>query len=191
MPSPVGHTIFGLAFARVSNVPLARNSWTEVAVVAFLANLPDLDFLPGYLLGEPTLYHRSISHTLLAAIAAGVVTALVYRALGREVLPYLMLGAALFGSHLLLDVTTGPGVPLFWPLLDGDVQTQWSVFMELDKAGTSEGFLRSLLSGHNAMVALWEAVLVLPVLLTAELIRTRDRRRPALGKRPMPATENE
>ena len=191
MPSPVGHTLFGLAFARASNVPLAGNRWLAIVVVALLANLPDLDFLPGYLLGEPTMYHRSLSHTLVAALAAGVLTALVYRALGREILPYLTVGAVLFASHLLLDVTTEPGIPMFWPLIDARVQTSWSVFMELDKVSSSDGFFRSLLSGHNARVALWETVLVLPVLLLAELVRPRDRRRPSLAERAIPAPENE
>ena len=77
------------------------------------------------------------------------------------------------------------------PLVDERLQTSWSVFMEIDKASTSTGFLRSLLSGHNAMVALWETVLVLPVLLMAELVRIWDRRRPAVTEPSLPAVENE
>jgi inner membrane protein len=50
--------------------------------------------------------HRGVSHTLLFLI----VTTLIFRA---ELAPYWAVGLA---SHLLLDVITVSGVPLFYPL---------------------------------------------------------------------------
>ncbi len=180
MPSPVGHTLLGIAFAESTPIRLAENRWVEFTLVALLANLPDLDFLPGYLLGQPLLFHRHEFHSLAAALAAGVLTALVYRTLGKRALPYLVLGTALFASHLLLDTTTAPGTPLLWPILDGYVQTPWTPFLPIEKVTTRAGFFGSLLTTHNAAVAAWETLLLLPVAVLGSFLRKPRRKRAAV-----------
>ena len=77
------------------------------------ANLPDVDFLPGLLIGNPRALHRGPSHSLMAAlIAAGAGASLVT----WSFMPWLTRAALIFlayGSYVGLDYfTPGRGVLL-------------------------------------------------------------------------------
>ena len=50
-----------------------------LAAAVALANGPDLDFLPGLLLGHPMAYHRGVTHTVLAVAAVACLVALGVR----------------------------------------------------------------------------------------------------------------
>lgn len=81
MPSPVGHTLAGLCGYVVAQGHVApdRRGWLLTGSVV-LANLPDLDFLPGLLLGDPMYFHRQGRHSITTAIIVGlVVSALAMR----------------------------------------------------------------------------------------------------------------
>jgi hypothetical protein len=68
----IGHSLAGLAIHLASGSPAATTlagsgSWR-------LANLPDADFLPGYLISQPRAYHwdpHSLAPALLAAACSG------------------------------------------------------------------------------------------------------------------------
>lgn len=92
------------------------------ALGAAAALLPDVDEpgssvnrrlpLLGPVLGG-TLRHRTVTHSL-AMLAATLAAA---HALLRTVpWPWLAVGTAGYGSHLLCDALTPAGVPLLWPL---------------------------------------------------------------------------
>src|SRR5579885_3104287 len=118
MALPVGHAAAGyLAYEAVRPAGRHRAGWLATALL--LANAPDLDYLPGLLVGHPDAWHRGVTHSLAAALAvAAGVTAL---AAARRLPGRLALGAALaWASHLLLDFVTQNalpprGIPLFSP----------------------------------------------------------------------------
>ncbi|MFC6757716.1 MULTISPECIES: metal-dependent hydrolase [Haloarcula] len=95
-----------------------RAAATECLGVALaLAVLPDIDKV------WPGLVHRGVTHTLLAAVVAGALVVLLFRApaagspgLGGEhpVVCYLV-GAAGVVSHLVGDVITPMGIQPFFP----------------------------------------------------------------------------
>src|SRR5687767_7177296 len=128
MPLPLAHSAVGLAaylaFRKNILTHVSRKRrWALAALVVVAANLPDLDFLPGLLVGQPNRFHHGPSHSLAAAaIAAGLLYALSMRFFGavpRVRLFTVLLVASL--SHSLLDYcsadTSQPyGVPLFWPI---------------------------------------------------------------------------
>ena len=62
MPSPLGHALGGIAAAWVA-VP--RRNWNAALILAATALAPDLDLLVGD--------HRGISHSLGAAVVAGLI----------------------------------------------------------------------------------------------------------------------
>jgi len=132
VPSPIGHALAGYLIGRVMPYSRRRPVWTIVAVCSVLAVIPDLDFLPGLLHGQPALYHQGISHSLGCAIFVSVLAALLYGR-GRAATT---LGGVFFlayGSHLIMDML-GPdsrppyGIPLFWPLSDQYYIAPFQVF---------------------------------------------------------------
>src|SRR5579883_2594427 len=92
MALPVGHAAAGyLAYEAVRPAGRHRAGWLATALL--LANAPDLDYLPGLLVGHPDAWHRGVTHSLAAALAvAAGVTAL---AAARRLPGRLALGAAL------------------------------------------------------------------------------------------------
>lgn len=120
MPFPVSHTITGLIFANI--LPNNKNKYwySEIWLVALLANLPDFDFSLVWLTGDLS-WHRAFSHSLFMALAIGIVTCLfLYKKIDWKL--SLCLGLVVF-SHCILDILTSSspptkGVMLFWPFWD-------------------------------------------------------------------------
>jgi inner membrane protein len=83
------------------------------------AVLIDLDHLPFYLWGALTSEDagRPVTHSLAAAAALTAAAAVAPGRL-RAALSGLALGV---GLHLVRDLATGPGVPLWWPVEDDGV----------------------------------------------------------------------
>jgi len=68
MPSPIGHSLIGLT---VANLPLKKQLYQSVfwlGYVVIVANVADLDFVPGWFIGDMNRYHHGISHSIGAAI---------------------------------------------------------------------------------------------------------------------------
>jgi len=105
MPSPVGHALGGIAIGW--HVSPRRNLQTAV-VLAAIAIAPDLDLVFGT--------HREISHSIGAAIAAGIVALVATRSprWGSAVV-------LSWASHVLLDWLSNDtrppiGVMALWPI---------------------------------------------------------------------------
>jgi inner membrane protein len=85
----------------------------------FAAVLIDLDHIPFYLWGALSTEDagRPVTHSLATVIVLAVAAAMGPRRL-RTALCGLSLGVCL---HLVRDLATGPGVPLWWPVEDDGV----------------------------------------------------------------------
>jgi inner membrane protein len=103
------------------NDAAGRLPWREalwlLAVAAFLACLPDLDYLPGLLVGELNRYHQLFTHSFAFCTLAALTAAWVLR---RTRLHPPAVFAIVF-SHLVLDLLTEDarppiGIPLLWPV---------------------------------------------------------------------------
>jgi len=126
MPLPIAHSAAGLAgyfaFKKANSDSPSKQEIFLLGSCLFLANLPDLDFIPGFLCCEPGRFHHGFSHSL----AVGLIGALIfYRFAGHRlkgILKKRVFGCCLVSllSHPVLDYfsadTSKPfGVPLFWP----------------------------------------------------------------------------
>ena len=185
MATPVAHSLLAIAVVQGVRPGFSPRLWPRLwpwwLLAVFLACAPDLDFLPGMLIGDANRFHQGPSHSLAAAAMAGTLVFMVARWLGGPALRLAILGFLSYASHLLLDVFTEDrraplGIPLFWPFSSEAYQAPWPLFGGV-KHGVPGDSLSTVL-GHvfslaNAATVAVEAVLLAPVLLASWLISRR------------------
>jgi membrane-bound metal-dependent hydrolase YbcI (DUF457 family) len=166
-----------------------KNALRLVLAFVLLANLPDFDFLPGWLVGQPNLFHRGASHSLFTALLVGLVIGIGARATGWErFLPAATLGFALYASHVLLDLfsvdySVPRGFEVLWPLSGEHYLTDVGLFMNIEHSPFMEEFFASLLSEENLKAVVNEVVIFLPAVLLLWGLRGGGARRPARSGR--------
>ena len=172
MPSPLGHALAGLTVHLLTardRADVLRGARAFTIVAAALA--PDLDLLLKYVDGQN--HHQGASHSLGAALLAGLVVSLV-GAWRRDERPVWMglLAMMGWGSHVLLDYLgrdTHPPIGLLalWPVADGYYKFPWPVFLDIGRSFEWTAIL------HNSIAVAWELVILLPI--PALLLRRRLR----------------
>lgn len=158
-----------------------QRSWKMLLLFIVIANLPDLDFLPGLLVGDANKYHHHYwSHSLGAAVVAGaLIAAVMVRARPvRGFWFYFALCSGVYFSHVALDFfshdTSAPyGVAMFWPFTTAYVTSPQPIFMSVHKVGQSDIFFQNLFVMHNFWVALWEFVVFIPILIATRVMKRR------------------
>jgi membrane-bound metal-dependent hydrolase YbcI (DUF457 family) len=173
MPSPIGHALAGLIVHAASAERDALHNHKRALLLAGVAAAPDLDLLLRWLDGQGR--HRAYSHSLGAAILAGVAVAVVAR-LARQRRPAALgLAAGLaWLSHVGLDFLGSDsfapyGIMAFWPVSDRFVAAPIPIFMDIGRT------LDWATVWQNAAATAWEAVVLLPLLMA--VVRWRERRR--------------
>jgi inner membrane protein len=122
-PAHLATVALGLLALSAKFLPPRRSTFAWSALIASVAI--DLDHLPLYT-GTLGIAHggRPYTHSLLIVVL-GLVTALAVRRF-RAVLLGVALGCAL---HLVRDVATGPGVPLWWPMTESSVRVPYWMYL--------------------------------------------------------------
>ncbi len=185
MPTTIAHAIAGYAASEATSsqaqTPLPW--WKVVLLAAIVANLPDLDFIPGLIVDNIPKYHRTMTHGVPAAlaVATGVTVALRGWWRGSWTSLWLLVFAA-YASHLLLDVVTpdptgGSGLRPLWPF--SNVWLAYPLpFLEpldgirmLDHGPTNDTFWDMLLSSRAAAVFLVDALIAVPLVFLGKAIR--------------------
>ena len=177
MPSPVGHSLIGLAVAsawllpRARGMELARAAWRErralVAAVA-LANLPDVDYLPGLLVGDLNRYHHLHTHTLGWVALASLAAWWIWRRCSAVPPRRLLVLASVLGlSHLGADLFSADGRPPYgimalWPFSDAYLISPHTLFWRLRKETVPDMF-----QWHNVQAVFVEIAWCLPLVLAA------------------------
>ena len=180
MPSPIGHALAGIVVAWVGGPDASPRGETTkpftwlTLVCCGLAVIPDLDLM------VPFPFHRTATHSVLAAVLVTIVTAGVTGWVTGQVswATALVCGAA-FLSHLVLDwagADDNPpfGVQPFWPF-DG----RWFISPWVVCPGTERQDLlswRTLVINLKALVA--EVAMFGPVVAVLWIRRRRRSRAP-------------
>lgn len=183
MATPVGHAIAGYAVYSFVRSPARSARLGLMLLVTFAAIAPDLDVIPGLLVGRPAQYHGGISHSLGMAVAAGLVLAALFRGRGVPFVTVFLLTLVAYSSHLALDML-GPdarrpiGIPVLWPISGSYFISPISVLPGVHHAvststATSD-WIRALLSLPNVAAMVFEVALVTPVILVGRLLRGRS-----------------
>lgn len=150
----------------------ARRQPILLVACLLVANLPDVDFIPGLMADDPALYHQGVTHSVaFVLLAAGVASG----GLSAAGLPWtrtigVLLAAGL--THLVLDALGGSdsrppfGVPLLWPLSDLYVQSPVPLLIGVQHETTAgaAAWIRSLISPFNVLAIGLEALLTAPLL---------------------------
>ena len=132
---PVTHVLTSVALARLGFQKTTRLA-LPIVVVAGLA--PELDALSA-VGGASAYFHlnRTVTHSLLGAVALAIVVALVFQRIGGkhptapvQFRPALVASLVGVGAHLLMDLTTSYGARLLWPF--SGKWFAWSLAEEVD-----------------------------------------------------------
>ena len=148
----------------------------RVLLCIFIANAPDLDFLPGLLMGTPALYHQGVTHSFGFAFIVSLAMAMIYRLNGQSFGAIFGMCFLSYGSHLAIDFF-GPdarpplGQPLFWPISAEHVIAPRPVFWGVHHAhSTSTSTLQwvsSIVDLSNLWAVTLEIVLIGPYIYVA------------------------
>jgi membrane-bound metal-dependent hydrolase YbcI (DUF457 family) len=180
------HTAAGYLAYEITR-PADRHRPGLLLAAVGLANAPDLDFLPGLLVGQPGAYHRGVTHTLAAVVLAALVAAVVARQwvhgrpwrLQRPQRPRTV-GAwvgAVWASHLLLDlITTDVVAPyggrFLWPLSNAYYIAPVTLLPEIVIDGSGRGaFFLSLTEPHSWVAWASDVGVLVVAVVSVALVR--------------------
>lgn len=174
MPSPLGHSVFGALCARAAGAP-STPRWAWYGFGIFAANAADLDFLAGVVVGDINRYHRSISHSIVAAVAFGVgswIVARWWRRTREAAGTIALLGALSYVSHLVLDALSQgsrglpSGQPLAWPITIDLIFFPWAPIPAIEHGTPGQSLasvIAATLTWHNVQMMVWELAMLAPI----------------------------
>lgn len=182
MATPLGHVLAGYAIYGFARAPKAGEQPGLALLGVFMAAAPDLDLIPGLVVGLPVLYHGGISHSLGFAVLTSLGAAGIFRMRGKAFLPALALGFLAYSSHLFLD-WLGPdgrppyGIPVFWPVSSETFISPVPVLPGVRHAGVTSAsiseWIQGILSWHNVSAIAIEAAVITPFILLAYWLKRR------------------
>jgi inner membrane protein len=167
MATPVGHYLLGLSVTQL--LAKDRDERRQGIWLAMIACVPDLDVIPGLLVGRLNQFHHGASHSFFAAAVFSLLAVWVFRRWGWELSGrMLLLFFLLYASHNVLDILcldTGPpfGVPLFWPLSAEAYQSPWLLLPDVHHTN------KALFSTHNLLLIIREVLLFLPLVVLVQI----------------------
>jgi len=176
MPLPVAHGLVAASIIAASREEFDwRSAWWPMLVGAALAIVPDFDLFLAWGLGYNLRVHGGFTHSVVFAIALGLIGALLTRELDpRGITTYTT--AAL--SHGLLDFATKKdfgGVMLLWPLSSDKFRLGLFNYFEFFVDPGSQS-LSSILEGA-INVFYYETLIFAPLLITVILWKRWQQRR--------------
>ena len=172
MALPIAHAAAGYLVHRAARrVPsrgrTSAGAWRRAALFMVVGNLPDCDFVIGFVLGQPGLVHRGVSHTLAAAVVFGVIAGALARWRREPFRPAAFAFGAAYASHLLVDWLTVDSRPpiggqFLWPFSSAYYIAPMTIFHEIHIDGLSRaGFVHTVLAWPTIVVLARESLLVL------------------------------
>lgn len=180
MATPLAHSLAGYGLYAFAAPASPQSAWKLALLCVAMANAPDLDFVPGILVGTPALFHQGVSHSLGVALVVSFAGAAALRPPGVSFARTFSLSFVSYLSHLALDVF-GPdsrppyGQPLLWPLTGEHFISPLQIFWGVRHAASTSASTLEWIAGVIAPANL--GALALEVLLLGPLAFLAERRR--------------
>jgi membrane-bound metal-dependent hydrolase YbcI (DUF457 family) len=180
MPTPIGHSLISTAIYSGVNRKKLKLRWFDYLVFLFIGIFPDLDFVPGLILGTPSRFHHGFTHSLFFGIIIGTITGLLYsKWKGKHWINYGLIFIGVYLAHLLADFfavdTSFPyGEPLLWPFYNVYMLSPISMFSDVYRSSVSHDFLISMFNLHNLQTVVIELLICMPIVV---IIKFKNRRR--------------
>ena len=116
MSSPVGHSLAGLlGFILIRNNSQFSNVYSSrflMILAIILANLPDIDFILGYLFfGDFNAIHRQLTHSFFVGFFVCLLIFICLRLLQKVPFSFLLWLWGLYFSHIFLDMLAYDSYP--------------------------------------------------------------------------------
>jgi len=181
MPTPIGHSLMGYIIYSERKYANWDLTWKDSLLFIIVANLPDIDFVPGFFTGNPNQFHHGMTHSIGFMILVGSLCGIIYYLKKHQhFLRYFSIFSIVYFSHLVLDFfgkdTRFPfGEQLFWPISSIYVMSPVGIFRDVSKASSSDIFIQSLLNWHNLHTIIVEAAILLPLLWFIKNIYSRQK----------------
>jgi len=149
--------------------PQRPTPWWSLLLFSGLALLPDADLLLVVFgtCDSGFCGHRGASHSFMAALAIGLLGALIARRLGWPAIRTGLATALAVGSHAVLDLLGegGRGLPLLWPFSDERFHSPIRIFPDaprgwafLSRAGLVNLVTELVFFAPIAVYALWPRI---------------------------------
>jgi membrane-bound metal-dependent hydrolase YbcI (DUF457 family) len=174
MASPVGHTLAALIACAFTDVDIRRRQpdYMKAGLFILAANAPDLDFIPGLLMGNASMFHHGINHSVGAAVLFSLVVWGVGRLRGVFGGRTALVCFLLFLSHLFIDWMTADywepyGFPALWPFSADRYHLSASLFWNIER----QGFFTLPTLLHNLNAVLIEIAVMAPIVGTVWVVR--------------------
>ena len=177
MSCPVGHTLAGLSICFLHGALCSRiegsgklkkfcikYSLKGLVFAAFVACLPDIDFVPGIFVGDINYFHHQGTHSLSFAIVLSFLILLISRmgkmeqSLGWGFMSLLLIISHLGIDWLTIDKSLPFGIPVLWPF-SGEYFHFENAFLPYNVRSAS---VASVFNVHNLRVILSELAIYLP-----------------------------
>jgi membrane-bound metal-dependent hydrolase YbcI (DUF457 family) len=184
MPSPVGHSLAGLAAAWAADVFPGRRDWRAAPghaswfrraggefslLCAALGAAADLDLFLG------SNAHRTFTHSIGAVALIGVLAAVVATWQSRPPWRVAWMCASAYATHLLLDwmaadsSTPPPGLEALWPFTHAWFISGWDLFKQLER----RHLLAVPVVKENLLAVGQEIAILGPVVVGVWLVRVK------------------
>ena len=176
MASPYGHALAGLGLFNLC-YPRWSASRKKTGLIYGLVILgaccPDLDFLPGVLVGNPSRFHHGPYHSLGMAIGFSLIAGVLIAIRGKKV-PWVKATGFVFVlifSHLILDFMTEDlnppyGFPLFWPFSGTYHISPWTILPHVER-----NFYNPAIWDQIVRVVIMESLFFLPFFILSRWVR--------------------
>ena len=182
MATPIGHALMGYAIYGFNGAAQRRDRLTLIFLCIFMAIAPDLDILPGILVGHPALYHQGISHSLGFALLVSLGTAGICSLRGKTISTIFNLCFISYLSHLVIDFF-GPdgrlpyGEPLFWPIsakhFISPIPVFWGMHHAPSTYSSTTQWAIGIATPYNLLAIAFEVTVLLPFAFAGKWYRRR------------------
>ena len=189
MPSPVAHLLSG-GIVYLTGGSAKQRSRLVLGATILGSIVPDFDFLPGIVIGNPSAFHHGISHSLGFALLFGTMVFLVLRYFqyGDIATRAALMGAFAYGFHAVLDAVSvnegAKSVPLLWPLSSREFGINLHFFGHFHHDGLADGIWSVVRRENLPALARELSVMGAPLLLLLLWRGRRDRSKTVQAMQP-------